>query len=448
MKKTILVLSLICSVMLVNAQDINKTASSNFKNLETVKKRNATLSAKPNEANLWFWEKPGNYWSLKKRSEFTYTPEGKVRTLIVKDSIGNLISKETLTYERDTLLKEHLVESWFNNTWINTYRIMLWYNTNGDPIKEISQSWQNNQWETFFGFATTKVYDSVLRLETTYDSLYDGNSFVLTQKLERYFNTNSLIDSEITYAAIMTSTLEPMYKQYFIYNSAGLMDSVIQYTWDVNIWKNDRSTTNIMYDSLNRVVNVMNNVWDGSAWKVYTNTITNYLPYNSFEIVDYIRPNITYIEYKRHLFLNDSLYNQIRIKYESWNGVNWVADLHETSTYKYLPGGIIEEKLVQIENEFGQMQNETKEVFVFNSTGTNFIKHANLNVYPNPSKDVLNISGLNADVHAKITIVDLHGKVMMSKNTIGQTSMDISTLKPGVYLLRVGATVKKIVVSR
>lgn len=448
MKKLILICSAFLLVSTVNAQDLGRTKQkSSFKNYEKAQTQARSLQAKPTEAQLWFWEQPGNYWSLKKREQFTYNTHDKVKTLIVRDSLGNYISRETLTYERDTLLSEQLVESWFNNDWINTYRIKLWYDNDGEPIKEIIQSWENNDWVTYFGFSTNISFDPVLNLQTTLDSMYDGSSFVLVQKIERYFNINNTLDSEILYMPLSSSDLQPQYKQSYSYNAIGLVDTITQYLWDVNIWKNDRSSTNFVYDTLNRVISVMNNVWDGSQWKIYTNTITNYLPYDSYEIAEYVKPGVTFVEYKKQTFLNDSLYNQIKIKYESWDGVNWVSDMHETIAYKYLSGGIIQEKLVQVEDEFGQMQNETKQIYFFNSTGYNFTKHQNLHVYPNPAKDVLNISGLNTDENAKIAIVDLHGKVMLTKYATGQTTMDISSLNPGIYLLRVGASACKIVVS-
>lgn len=427
------------------AQQLKDTK--NFKKFEEAKAQSKLLSATPNEAHLWFWEKPGNYWSLKKRSEFTYNSKGKVATLLVKDSIGNQISYETLTYENDTLLKEHLVKSWFNNSWINSYKINIWYNDKGEPIKEISQAWQNGQWEVFFGFATNKVYDSLANIETSYDSIHNGTEFVLVQKIERYFNAQQLMDTEITYAAMMSSTLEPAYKQVYVYNAQGLYDSVIQYTWSNNAWKNDRMTTTFVYDTLSRPISTMNYVWDGTQWRIYTNTVTNYLPYNSFEIADYVKPGATFVEYKRQTFLNDSLYNQIKIKYESWQMNRWVADLHETADYIYLPGGIIQEKLVKIQDEFGNMQNETKEIFYFNSTGFSTVKHVNLSVYPNPSTEKIFIKGLNADESTEVSILDLHGKVMLRKTVKEEASIDVSKLKPGLYLLRAGATVEKIVVG-
>ncbi len=448
MKKTLLLIFSMGISLCSIAQLVPFKKQTEFKNYEKAKAESKLLASTPNEAHLWFWEKPGNYWSLKKRSEFTYNSKGKISTLLVKDSIGNLISFETLSYENDTLLKEHLVQSWYNNAWINSYKINIWYNDKAEPIKEISQTWANGQWEIFFGFATNKVYDSIAHIETTYDSIHTGTEFMLVQKIERHFNTQQLLDTEITYAAIMSSTLEPSYKQVFVYNTQGLYDSVIQFTWNNNAWKNDRMTTDFMYDTLSRPTNTMNYVWDGTQWRIYTNTLTNYLPYNSFEIVDYVKPGATYVEYKRQTFLNDSLYNQIKIKYESWQMNRWVADLHETADYIYLPGGIIQEKLVKIEDEFGNMQNETKEIFYFNATGLYTEKHLNLSVYPNPTTEKLFIKGLNADESTEVQVLDLHGNVKLRKIVKEDAEIDVRSLNPGMYLLRAGATVKIIVVGR
>ncbi len=246
----------------------------------------------------------------------------------------------------------------------------------------------------------------------------------------------------------MSNTLEPSYKQVFVYNAQGLYNSVIQYTWNNNAWRNDRMTTDITWDTLGRPTNTMNYVWNGAQWIIYTNTLTNYLPYNSFEIIDYVKPGATFVEFKRNTFLNDSLYNQIRIKYESWQMNRWVADLHETADYIYLPGGIIKEKLVKIQDEFDNMQNETKEIFYFHSTGFSNVKHANLTVYPSPSTEKLFIKGLNTDESTEVTIVDLHGKTILRKIVKEEASIDVSNLRPGTYLLRAGSTVEKIVVGR
>ena len=47
-----------------------------------------------------------------------------------------------------------------------------------------------------------------------------------------------------------------------------------------------------------------------------------------------------------------------------------------------------------------------------------------------------------------ITMYDLHGKLVlqMQANSL-QMTIDVSTLKPGIYLIKCGADIKKVVVA-
>jgi len=64
-----------------------------------------------------------------------------------------------------------------------------------------------------------------------------------------------------------------------------------------------------------------------------------------------------------------------------------------------------------------------------------------INISPNPAKNVLRIEGLSSSSKTKITIVDLSGNVASSlqlkANSPSSYNLNISTLKPGNYLLRI-----------
>ena len=55
-------------------------------------------------------------------------------------------------------------------------------------------------------------------------------------------------------------------------------------------------------------------------------------------------------------------------------------------------------------------------------------------VYPNPAHNLLNIESPHHDV--QITICDLSGKTVLQNLPLGTTSVDISSLPSGVYLLK------------
>lgn len=453
MKKIILFLTLAGSILAANAQVLKSSNSSKyFKNKEKLTAQSKALVDKPAQSNLWYWERPGNYWSLKTRTEYTYNAAGLVSTILQKDSLGNYLSREHFVYQ-DTLLKEHLVESWFMNAWINNTRVKLWYDAEGNPTKEVSEIWNtiDNQWEVFFGFSTGKTFDPTLSLETVYDSLYDVNlvDFVLSQKTERYYNAHNLVDSELFYMAMFSSTLDPYYKHVFTYNAALQQDTIVEYLWTGSEWMGDRMVHRILYDTLNRVVDLLYSNWDGNSWRTSGNTMYEYLNYNGVITTDFVKPGVTFVNYQRNTYENDSLYNQIRVKFEDWDGVNWVSTLHETSNYEYFQGGIIKEKLVQMENEQGEMINEVKTEFFYGiGIGLNTVKHLQLQVFPNPSTDIITVKGLNKDQLATLTIMDLHGKKVFEKEVQEEARIDVSSLKAGIYVLRVGASVVKIVVSR
>jgi hypothetical protein len=73
--------------------------------------------------------------------------------------------------------------------------------------------------------------------------------------------------------------------------------------------------------------------------------------------------------------------------------------------------------------------------FAFKPTNVNALKNPLLNIYPNPATDVLHIDGMDKGSY---TVTDMMGRQLLqgaihtTKNTV-----DISTLAPGVYLLRV-----------
>jgi hypothetical protein len=65
----------------------------------------------------------------------------------------------------------------------------------------------------------------------------------------------------------------------------------------------------------------------------------------------------------------------------------------------------------------------------------NFFKN-NFSVYPNPVKDVLNISNLNAAENTKISISDINGRIVKEINS-SLNSVSISELNAGVYFLKI-----------
>jgi hypothetical protein len=70
-------------------------------------------------------------------------------------------------------------------------------------------------------------------------------------------------------------------------------------------------------------------------------------------------------------------------------------------------------------------------------------------VFPNPAQQQLKISILQAAGLAPIEIYNLEGQKVFSKvPTKMQDEIDISNIKSGVYLVKLGAQLKRIVISK
>jgi hypothetical protein len=63
---------------------------------------------------------------------------------------------------------------------------------------------------------------------------------------------------------------------------------------------------------------------------------------------------------------------------------------------------------------------------------------SNLNVYPNPASDILNIASSN-DGTTQVTITDMAGRTVQSTTLLAarRAQLDVSTLPAGIYVVTI-----------
>ena len=86
---------------------------------------------------------------------------------------------------------------------------------------------------------------------------------------------------------------------------------------------------------------------------------------------------------------------------------------------------------------------DEKSSIVFDYTG-------GINLYPNPSKNVLYVDLLDAELlNEKLEIVDIHGKIVKTL-LADQAKLEINTteLASGIYTLKIGVRLIKFVVEK
>jgi hypothetical protein len=72
-------------------------------------------------------------------------------------------------------------------------------------------------------------------------------------------------------------------------------------------------------------------------------------------------------------------------------------------------------------------------------------KKVDFSIHPNPSSSTINISGLPQNDLNDLLIFDFLGKEVFSQKVKGTLEVDLKDLKNGLYFVRVGSTVKKII---
>jgi hypothetical protein len=78
-------------------------------------------------------------------------------------------------------------------------------------------------------------------------------------------------------------------------------------------------------------------------------------------------------------------------------------------------------------------------------TGINDIKISNIKIYPNPTNNIINIEGLNKNENNTIQIFDVQGKLVITKTINEKGTIDFSELNKGVYVIKIGEVVQRIV---
>lgn len=69
--------------------------------------------------------------------------------------------------------------------------------------------------------------------------------------------------------------------------------------------------------------------------------------------------------------------------------------------------------------------------------------NSTLKIFPNPTQNIINITGLNKNQATLVTLHDVQGKLILSTTITENGSIDLSDLSQGVYLVKVGEVVQR-----
>ena len=306
--------------------------------------------------------------------------------------------KDSLWYDGSSNVIKVDKHQLLNGTWTHVYYLEYTYDENGNPL---SRSNYNS-----FGGPT-------FSLGGTYNYIYDENKLV---NWELYMNGTNLVESAT-----------------IIYNEdERILEEVVQTSWSTGSMGNDWKI-NYEYNTDGTLSKALRSSWSGYSW------------------------NLLGGEY----FFYDE--NQNCVKWEHKNG-NTVTNKNEyTYNMEYTTDQLVlpynpevEEgstSLVQMNNmptlRSWHTQNDDgvliyicdyiytyEPIETMGTPGLDFIADK-LHMYPNPSTDLITISNENS-ILLNIDILDNTGRVVLKESNLNkrEVSLDISSLKTGVYYIR------------
>ena len=345
--------------------------------------------------------------------------------------------------------------------WTRLYKEEYTYDNRGNQTALISYYWDGYSWKN----------------DSKEESTYDKNGYLLFTyffEWENAWKMVGIIENSYDIDDNLTKSIESkwnntvwvnVYKEEYTYDANKNQISLISYHWTDTIWTENKKDSS-EYDVKGNLLTNIRFDWNDTNWAanekdeyVY-DTVGNRLIYTS-----YYWKNTAWVGDRRFRYAYDTNKNLVMYRYYDWSGTDWVENFKYEFTYdlSYSKTDLI------IPNDFGEMNNKLLlEVgydweqlsWVANEIITYYwsnrfvgIVEANSNrtiqVFPNPTEGLLRITGYPmSDMRlSDIQIYDIVGRKQHAESNTqnGEIEIDISHLVNGIYFLKVGGKVVKVV---
>lgn len=413
--------------------------------LKEVQQKQAAAKRLPNAKSTFSYDSIGKAWMPELNYVLTYS-QGVLTQEIATNSFGVNFTKTSYIYNGKNIV-EHLVEQFDAGNWVNFYRLVFDYNSNGELIREEVQEWLDNKWYVTYGIA--REYDlSKTDTITIIDSMWNGNNYDAEQKIIEIYVPGTKDYSELTFFMkdIGSNDWLATFRQFYTYDSDARLINVTKQNWLGTEWINFMNLVDYHYDTVqNRIYSYTTQNWNMASqqWVDYAKDSFEYYDYKGLVNTSYYFTPSGLIPSTRSIYLNDSLMNQIVSKYETWDVQKnqWDAMMHNETVYTYDTDSVILSKVDLSLVGDNNIDSMFKEVYFYGlASGLNDTKTFDYVLYPNPAKDNLNIKLSNVSNTEKVELVlkSISGQTMIKRNfNSNNITLDVSSLSTGLYLLQI-----------
>lgn len=413
--------------------------------LKEVQQKQAATKRLPHSMSTFYYDSTDNAWIPELNYALTYNQSQLVQE-IATNNLGVNVSRTTYVYDGKNLT-ENLVEIYDAGNWVNSYRLLLNYNLDGELIREELQDWYDNKWNTSYGIAREYDYSKTDTVSII-DSMWNGFAYEAVQKTLEVFvpNSKDYLELQLFMRDAGSTTWVESYRELYTYDVNSFLVNLKKQNWNGSSWVNFMQFVNYKYDSVNsRVNSVVTQSWIDATqqWSNYVIDTFEYFNHKGLINTSYyfipggLRPSM------RSTYLNDSLMNQIVSKYEIWNDQKntWEATMHNESVYTYDKDSVILTHIDLALSKDYELDSMYKKVYFYNVvSGINNTKTFDYTIYPNPAKDKVQVKLSNVLSTEKVQIIikNISGQTIAKQEfNAGNIVLDISDLSNGIYLLQI-----------
>lgn len=370
----------------------------------------------------------------------------------MKKSLLLILSLITIAVQSQNKIESALGETFNGTSWDKSDGVDYEYDSNNNLITQTEYLWKVSSWVA--NYKTTYTYNT---------------SDKVTERLGKTWNGSQFINYD---------------RAIYTYNAAGLVIQIFDQEWDQTQWKNTY-LTDITYNNTLPSIAITTK-WNGSQWINETRSTVNYSGSIALGSLDENWDGMQWVLATRNSFTYDANNKRIASFYEIWDGSVWTeyyrtnyeldANNNRSKETEILYG-VIQSKseynydLSALMSNFAHpFKDKTGVDYIFedfpyvnkllsghrniydNATSTyNFSTRTTLNynspllntnkfemrsikLFPNPSTDFIELSGLiKAE---KITIYSILGAKVLEDIIDVNEKINIQNLSNGSYILR------------
>lgn len=330
------------------------------------------------------------------------------------------------TYNSFNDKTEVLNESWSSNAWVNSQRYVYTYNSNRKITENFTYGWDNvaKKWKDKSKFIAT-FFGNSSKSSLSYDwNYYGNNTWDLRYKDSTEFDANQNKITGLRYYWDNTiNKWEPMAQYKYVYNSHNDVIKETELDWFQNKWDSAFRKT-YSYNTNYQIIQELLEKWDGTFGLFVDSRTTN--TYNS----------------------NNDIIQSLE---EDWNPTDMVWENYEKSTYTYSGKSnlISKSDFIGWDKTSNKFTLESREDYKC----TDLLNQVDVQtfafqVYPNPAHS--GFIKIFSPAISSLELMDISGKTVQTAQIImGENEIVFnSNLKNGIYLIKIGNRIQKIVLDK